>query len=163
VSYYEVQIQAYQQELDSRIASCTGCPTEDTYMRLKEYNEQESSQQQDFDLLNEYLKLPIGQITSNCKTIQQNTLESTARSKAVLQETAVIGKETRHAVAIQKERLQSVENGLDRVDGNIRTANRQIRVFIRRMATDKLVMCLLVLVILGVIACAIVPFVIKRK
>jgi SNARE protein len=81
----------------------------------------------------------------------------------VLEETAAIGKETRQNIEVQKERLQGVENGLDRVDGNIRTANRQIRVFIRRMATDKLVMCLLILVILGVIACAIVPFVVKRK
>lgn len=132
-------------------------------MRLKESGEHKNDQQQDFDLLNEYLQLPVGQITSNCKAMQKNTLESTARSKAAIEETATIGKETRQTVATQRERLQSVDNGLDRVDGNIRMANRQIRIFIRRMATDKLVMFLLVLVILGVIACAIVPFVVKRK
>ena len=48
------------------------------------------------------------------------------------------------------------------VDSNVALAEKQLRAFMRRMATDKLIMVMVCLVVLGIIA-AIVVAIVKAK
>ena len=115
------------------------------------------------DFLSHYVDMSAKEMATQAKSLQQNTAESTARSKNTIQQTAQIGTGIQITLAKQNEQLRQVDAGLDRVDGNIRQAEHQVRAFLRRMATDKLIMVMLILVILATIACFIVPFVVKRK
>lgn len=95
--------------------------------------------------------------------VQKNSLESTTRSKKAIAETAQIGASTQMTLAKQNEQLVQVDGGLDRIDANIKQADHQVRIFLRRMATDKIIMVLLILIIIAIICCIVVSCVVKPK
>lgn len=59
----------------------------------------------------------------------------------------------------QGEALQRVDAALDEIESNVRRANKQVRAFIRRMGTDKLILVLVLLVAIGLVVAVVVPLV----
>lgn len=103
------------------------------------------------------------QITTFASQVQKDSLKSTERSKNIIQETLTVGREANENLAAQTNQLMAIEEGVDRVDGNVRKAGKQIKTFMKRVATDRIIIGLFVLVILAVIASFVIPTVIKKK
>ncbi|KAI3658107.1 hypothetical protein MP638_005046 [Amoeboaphelidium occidentale] len=99
----------------------------------------------------------------HAKTIQDQSKASTTRTKDVLQHTIEIGTNTSEALKKQTEQLQNVDQNLDAIESNLVRADKQIRIFLRRMAADKVVVSMVVLVLLAILATIIVVIVTKQK
>jgi SNARE protein len=102
------------------------------------------------------------QLVQVAAEVQTESKQSTARTQQVLQHTIDLGQTTAATLKNQTEQLQNVDTQLDTLESNLRRADKQIRIFLRRMATDRVVMGLVALVILGVIG-AIVAAVVRAR
>lgn len=102
------------------------------------------------------------ELVDEAKNVQQESLQSTNRAKQVLEHTIQIGTDTSDALKRQTDMLQNVDSNLDAIESNLKRAEKQIRVFLRRMATDKIILALLLLVVLSVVI-SIVVTVVRNK
>ncbi|KCV67794.1 hypothetical protein H696_05736 [Fonticula alba] len=109
---------------------------------------------------------PVGmtnrQIIQAAETIQLESKASTGRSLAIIDETIKVASDTTKTLHEQTDQIERIHQGIEQVDSNARTAEKQLRILIRRLATDRLVLVLIVLVVLAIIA-AIVVGVVKKK
>lgn len=80
----------------------------------------------------------------------------------MLQQTIQVGQKTNETLKQQTEQLATVDENLDLIESNLLRADKQIRIFLRRMATDKVILGLILLVVLAIII-TIVVAVIKNK
>eukprot|EP00002_Diphylleia_rotans_P037663 TRINITY_DN843_c0_g3_i3.p2 TRINITY_DN843_c0_g3~~TRINITY_DN843_c0_g3_i3.p2 ORF type:complete len:120 (+),score=26.88 TRINITY_DN843_c0_g3_i3:776-1135(+) len=83
--------------------------------------------------------------------IQDQSILSLDRSKKLVQSANEIGVNTAATLKEQTERLNLISDDLDLVENNLKKANKQIRAFARRVMTDKIILCLLCLIFIGVI------------
>eukprot|EP00002_Diphylleia_rotans_P011512 TRINITY_DN2273_c0_g2_i1.p1 TRINITY_DN2273_c0_g2~~TRINITY_DN2273_c0_g2_i1.p1 ORF type:complete len:228 (-),score=59.34 TRINITY_DN2273_c0_g2_i1:86-769(-) len=83
--------------------------------------------------------------------IQDESLKSTERSKKMIQQSLEIGAATNEALKKQTEQLKSIGEDADTIQENLDQANKQLRAFMRRLATDKFIVCFLCLIFLAVI------------
>jgi len=95
--------------------------------------------------------------------IQNNDIDRLQRMKATLDTTNQTATNTLAAMDEQKEQIRRVDKGVDDVSTNIQLANRQLKVLVRRIATDKIIMGLMLLCFLGVIVIIIYTAVTKNK
>lgn len=91
------------------------------------------------------------QLVDEGKAVQQESKASTNRAKQVLQTTIQIGQDTSEALKKQTEQLENVDKTMDLLESNLKRADKQIRIFLRRMATDKVIMGLMLLIVLGIV------------
>ncbi|AYV75536.1 MAG: hypothetical protein Terrestrivirus2_44 [Terrestrivirus sp.] len=96
------------------------------------------------------------EILGHAEEIQKKSLNSLANSKNIVDTTIDIGTTTLKDLEGQGKQLNRINNGVEVVDNNINRATRILRSIMRRMATDKLIMTFICLVILGIIALVIV-------
>lgn len=85
------------------------------------------------------------------QVIQEGDINTLTRVTQKLEETRQIGTDTLATQQRQREQLISIEKGVDEVGSNIKLANRQLRVFVRRIAGDKIIMGFMFLIFVGVI------------
>jgi|SaaInlStandDraft_6_1057023.scaffolds.fasta_scaffold108127_2 novel plant SNARE len=71
---------------------------------------------------------------------QDKSMQSIARSKAILARTEQIGLTTATTLAGQTDQLRRIDSDLDRIESNLALASKQIAQFVRRMATDKIIL-----------------------
>ena len=90
---------------------------------------------------------------------QKESLQSTTRSKQIVENTIQVGNEASSTLNAQTSQMKRIDQGLDDLSNNLKRANQQVKVFVRRMATDKLIMVLFLMVILGIVASIVVPLV----
>ncbi|KAJ5068428.1 hypothetical protein M0811_12286 [Anaeramoeba ignava] len=95
--------------------------------------------------------------------IQDESLESTNRMKKTIAQTDQVGMNTLVTLNEQTEQIQRISEGVDKIDSNLKIADREIRLFVKRMATDKCIAVLFLLVVLGFIAVIIYAIVKKNK
>ena len=62
-------------------------------------------------------------------------------------------------LAKQGEMLKDIDDDLDKLGDDIQRAKKELHAFARRMATDKLILCCLFLLVLGVVVAIILKFV----
>eukprot|EP00004_Rigifila_ramosa_P008585 TRINITY_DN1983_c1_g1_i1.p1 TRINITY_DN1983_c1_g1~~TRINITY_DN1983_c1_g1_i1.p1 ORF type:complete len:232 (-),score=73.50 TRINITY_DN1983_c1_g1_i1:48-743(-) len=84
--------------------------------------------------------------------IQDQSIDSLARSKQMVASAQAIGSDTAATLREQTEQLKRIDKGIDEVESNLKLADKQMRAFMRRMMTDKMIMCLLCLAVFGVVA-----------
>jgi hypothetical protein len=96
------------------------------------------------------------EILGHAEEIQKKSLNSLANSKNIVDTTIDIGTTTLKDLEGQGKQLNRINNGVEVVDNNINRATRILRSIMRRMATDKLIMTFICLVIFGIIALVIV-------
>ncbi|KAJ3318788.1 hypothetical protein HDV06_007039 [Boothiomyces sp. JEL0866] len=102
------------------------------------------------------------EITKHALMVQDKTQEATARAKKALDETIQIGISVNAEVKQQGEKLKEIEEGLDQVETNLKRADKQVRIFIRRLSSDKIFLMMIVLLVVGIIG-AIVAALLKKN
>eukprot|EP00736_Rhodelphis_marinus_P004440 Rmarinus@m.8277 len=86
------------------------------------------------------------------KKVQDESLDSLARSKALVAESENIGTETAVKLKEQTEQLKQIHEDVQKIESNLKQADKLIRRFMRRMMTDKIVLCLLFFIVVGIVA-----------
>jgi hypothetical protein len=103
-----------------------------------------------------------GELVQAGLDLQDDSLGSLGRGKRIVSQTEEIGRETGTKLKEQTEQLNVMSEDLDRIESTLKRADRELRAFIRRMATDKLIMGFLLLIVL-LIAVAVIYTAIKGK
>ena len=96
--------------------------------------------------------MSTGEVMHEASKVQGQSLQSIGRMKAQIADTMQIGADTAGKLKSQTEQLQSIDTDIMKVKSNLNRADLLIRAFVRRMATDKVVMIFMCLVFLGVVA-----------
>jgi len=106
-------------------------------------------------------EMTTGQMIMVAKEVQMESLQSVDRSKRIVEDTINVATETAQTLKSQTEQLERIDKQVDVVDSNLKKAEKQLRVFMRRMATDKLIMSFVCLVVLGILAVIVIAIVNK--
>ncbi|KAM6557386.1 hypothetical protein CsatB_004405 [Cannabis sativa] len=99
------------------------------------------------------------QLMDNGHHMMNETDQAIERSKKVVQDTINVGTDTAAALKAQTEQMSRVVNELDSIHFSIKKASQLVKEIGRQVATDKCIMALLFLIVVGVIAIIIVKLV----
>ncbi|KAM2046934.1 hypothetical protein ACFX1T_005662 [Malus domestica] len=99
------------------------------------------------------------QLIDNGNQMMDETDQAIERSKKVVHETINVGTETAHALKAQTEQMSRIVNELDSIHFSIKKASKLVKEIGRQVATDRCIMGLLFLIVVGVIAIIIVKLV----
>jgi SNARE protein len=99
------------------------------------------------------------QLVNHGNSLMDETDQSIERSKQTVQSTINAGAETAAALKAQTEQMSRVVNELDSIHFSIKKASKLVKEVGRQVATDKCIMALLCLIVIGVIAIIIVKIV----
>ncbi|KAK7263362.1 hypothetical protein RJT34_30950 [Clitoria ternatea] len=99
------------------------------------------------------------QLIDHGNQMMDETDQAIERGKRVVQETINVGTETASALKAQTEQMSRVVNELDSIHFSMKKASQLVKEISRQVATDKCIMALLVLIVIGVIAIIIVKLV----
>eukprot|EP01061_Rhynchopus_euleeides_P007081 TRINITY_DN1604_c0_g2_i2.p1 TRINITY_DN1604_c0_g2~~TRINITY_DN1604_c0_g2_i2.p1 ORF type:complete len:229 (+),score=101.03 TRINITY_DN1604_c0_g2_i2:341-1027(+) len=93
---------------------------------------------------------------------QNRALNALAATEQTLATTEGVAQETGEKLVKQGEQLRAIDEELDLLGTDIQRAKRELNAFARRMATDKLILCCLFLLVLGIVVAIILKFVLKK-
>ncbi|XP_039002387.1 novel plant SNARE 11-like isoform X2 [Hibiscus syriacus] len=99
------------------------------------------------------------QLMDRGNQMMDETDQSIDRAKKVVQDTVDVGTETAAALKAQTEQMSRIVNELDSIHFSIQKASKLVKEIGRQVATDKCIMALLFLIVIGVIAIIIVKIV----
>lgn len=99
------------------------------------------------------------QLIDHGNQMMDETDQSIERSKKVVQDTINVGTETAAALKAQTEQMSRIVNELDSIQFSIKKAAQLVKELGRGIATDKCIMSMLFLVVIGVVAIIIVKLV----
>lgn len=99
------------------------------------------------------------QLMDNGNQMMDETDQAIERSKKVVHETVNVGTETAAALKAQTEQMGRIVNELDSIHFSIKKASQLVKEIGRQVATDRCIMALLFLIVIGVIAVIIVKLV----
>ncbi|KAK6935069.1 Sec20 [Dillenia turbinata] len=91
--------------------------------------------------------------------MMDETDQAIERSKQVVQETINVGTDTAAALKAQTEQMSRIVNELDSIHFSIKKASKLVKEIGRQVATDRCIMAMLFIIVLGVIAIIIVKLV----
>ncbi|KAI9141592.1 hypothetical protein BKA69DRAFT_1124709 [Paraphysoderma sedebokerense] len=98
------------------------------------------------------------EITSTALSIQEQSLQSTARTKQVIANTLQIGAETTDVLKQQSQQIQNVSSNVDEVESNLKRADKQMRAILRKLATDRVILVFIFLIVIGIVAAVVVSY-----
>ncbi|KAJ9468278.1 putative plant SNARE 12 [Diplonema papillatum] len=96
-----------------------------------------------------------GQISHN----QGKSLASVGRMEQTLAKTEQTAQETSAELSRQGAVIAEIDAKLDELGTDVERAKKELNAFVRRMATDKLILCFLFLLVIGIVAAIVVHFV----
>ncbi|XP_044477714.1 novel plant SNARE 11-like isoform X1 [Mangifera indica] len=99
------------------------------------------------------------QLIDHGNQMMDETDEVIERSKKVVHDTINVGTETAAALKAQTEQMSRIVNELDSIHFSVRKASKLVKEIGRQVATDKCIMALLFLIVIGVIVIIIVKLV----
>lgn len=99
------------------------------------------------------------QLMDNGNRMMDETDQAIQRSNKVVQDTINVGTETTAALKAQTEQMSRIVNELDSIHFSIKKATQLVKEIGRQVATDRAIMAMLFLIVLGVIAVIIVKIV----
>ncbi|XP_043690825.1 novel plant SNARE 11-like [Telopea speciosissima] len=99
------------------------------------------------------------QLTNTGNQMMDETDQAIERSKKVVQETANVGAETAAALKAQTEQMGRIVNDLDSIHFSTKKASKLVKELGRQVATDRCIVTLLFIIVLGVVAIIIVKIV----
>lgn len=99
------------------------------------------------------------QLMDQGNRMMDETDQAIERSKKVVHETVNVGTETAAALKAQTEQMSRIVNELDSIHFSIKKATQLVKELGRQVATDRCIMGLLFLIVVGVIAIIIVKIV----
>ncbi|XP_021765747.1 novel plant SNARE 11-like [Chenopodium quinoa] len=92
------------------------------------------------------------QLMDRGNTMMDETDQAIDRGKKIVHETINVGTETAEALKAQTDQMSRIVNELDSINFSIKKASKLVKEIGRQVATDKCIMALLFLIVLGVIA-----------
>ena len=95
--------------------------------------------------------LAAGEIIQEGAKIQDKSKAAVDRMKKQIEESKQLGAETAQKLKGQTEQLKNIDQDIMKVKSNLKRADLLLRAFMRRMATDKIVMVFMCLIFLGII------------
>ncbi|KAF8395658.1 hypothetical protein HHK36_019608 [Tetracentron sinense] len=99
------------------------------------------------------------QLMDTGNQMMDETDQAIERSKKVVQDTVNVGAETAAALKAQTEQMGRIVNELDSIHFSIKKASQLVKEIGRQVATDRCIMALLFIIVIGVIAVIIVKLV----
>lgn len=99
------------------------------------------------------------QLMDQGNNMMDETDAAIERSKKVVHETVNVGTETAAALKAQTEQMSRIVNELDSIHFSIKKASQMVKELGRQVATDRCIMALLFLIVIGVISIIIVKIV----
>ncbi|KAM9942513.1 hypothetical protein ACTFIT_005896 [Dictyostelium discoideum] len=114
--------------------------------KVNDYEEQIKKLENDFNW--------VENIMVNNESGSSVTKQDKKITNGILQtviETNNIGTTTLAEMNIQEEQINRIKNDMDLIDSNLKLATRQMRSIARKMATDKIILGLILLIIAGII------------
>ncbi|KAI3629310.1 hypothetical protein MIR68_012649 [Amoeboaphelidium protococcarum] len=99
------------------------------------------------------------ELVDHASNVQKESKQSTERTKQVLQHTIDVGTKTNEVLKEQTVQLETIDQNVDLIESNLTRADKQIRIFLRRMATDKVILAMVLLVIIAIITTIVVAIV----
>ncbi|KAG1354343.1 putative plant SNARE 11 [Cocos nucifera] len=96
------------------------------------------------------------QLMDTGNRMMDETDQAIERTKKVVEDTVNVGAETAAALKAQTEQMNRIVNELDSIHFSIKKASQMVKEIGRQVATDRCIMALLFLIVLGVIAIIIV-------
>jgi SNARE protein len=106
--------------------------------------------------------MTTAEITKTGLQMQEKTQESTARTKKLIQETIEIGTAANSELKDQGAKIIKIEEDVEQVESNLKRADRQMRIFIRRMASDRIFLVLIALLGAGILAIVVLTVLQKK-
>jgi len=91
------------------------------------------------------------QVLEKAENIQKKDLEGLDRVLNNIEQTKETGVAIGEKLATQTEQLQKVQEGIQEVQSYLKLAGKELRAFSRRVATDKLIMSFVCLIVIGII------------
>eukprot|EP01027_Heterolobosea_sp_BB2_P015690 GEZU01022456.1.p3 GENE.GEZU01022456.1~~GEZU01022456.1.p3 ORF type:complete len:132 (+),score=51.77 GEZU01022456.1:647-1042(+) len=104
-------------------------------------------------------KMNAKQLGERALEIQDESLASIDRSLRKLEETEQVGTAAAAKLHDQTNQLVEIQEDLRKLESNVDRSKREITAFMRRMATDKLIVFLVALVILALLIAVVVKIV----
>ncbi|TPX35679.1 hypothetical protein SmJEL517_g01906 [Synchytrium microbalum] len=101
------------------------------------------------------------EVTTQALATQEESLAATSRTKAIVEQTIQMGGNITEELKKQTEQIENIDADVDQVENNLKRADKQLRVLIRRMATDKIFLLMILLVVVGILL-AIASVVLKK-
>jgi SNARE protein len=99
------------------------------------------------------------QLIDTGRNQMDQTDQAIERSKAVVSQTVETGTQTAAALTQQTEQMKRIGNELDSVHFSLKKASQLVKEIGRQVATDKCIMALLFLIVMGVVAVIVVKIV----
>ncbi|KAL7111313.1 hypothetical protein ACP275_05G080200 [Erythranthe tilingii] len=99
------------------------------------------------------------QLMDHGNQMMDETDEAIDRAKKVVHETIDVGTETSAALKAQTEQMSRIVNELDSIHFSIKKATKLVKEIGRQVATDRCIMALLFLIVIGVVTIIIVKIV----
>eukprot|EP01059_Diplonema_ambulator_P030715 TRINITY_DN5365_c0_g2_i1.p1 TRINITY_DN5365_c0_g2~~TRINITY_DN5365_c0_g2_i1.p1 ORF type:complete len:232 (+),score=60.06 TRINITY_DN5365_c0_g2_i1:49-744(+) len=106
-------------------------------------------------------KQEIRNIHARTKGHQEKSLQSVANMESILTKTEKVAEDTTAELVRQGEVIRNIDEKLDELGDDITRAKKELNAFVRRMATDKLILCFLFLLVLGIVVAIVFHFVLK--
>jgi len=82
---------------------------------------------------------------------QVQSLDALDRIANTVNDTREVGANTMESLHGQTEQLRRVDEGISEVQSNLKLASKQLRAYVRRMATDKILVAFMALIVIGII------------
>jgi SNARE protein len=89
-------------------------------------------------------------------TTQNHALAALSRIEQTVEDTKEVGDSTAQKLAEQTEQMHRMNDKLDKLDSEVDRAKSELNAFIRRMMTDKIILCFILLVVIAVVAIVII-------
>ena len=83
--------------------------------------------------------------------IQAKDKQATRRMLKMVNQTEDIAASTMDTMKNQTEQLSKIHADLEEMDSTLKLADQQIKQYVRKMATDKLIMAMLFLIVMGIV------------
>ncbi|KAH9607092.1 hypothetical protein KSS87_005021 [Heliosperma pusillum] len=99
------------------------------------------------------------QLVDHGNHMMDETDQAIERGKKIVQETIGVGTETAAALKAQTDQMSRIVNELDSIHFSLKKASKLVKEIGRQVATDRCIMALLFLIVMGVIAIIIVKLV----
>ncbi|XP_074579188.1 putative plant SNARE 11 [Curcuma longa] len=99
------------------------------------------------------------QLIDHGNRMMDETDQTIDRAKKVVEETINVGAETAASLKAQTEQMSRIVNELDSIQFSIKKASKLVKEIGRQVATDRCIMAMLFLIVMGVIAIIIVKLV----
>ncbi|XP_058086286.1 novel plant SNARE 11-like [Magnolia sinica] len=99
------------------------------------------------------------QLIDSGNRMMDETDQAIERSKKVVHETINVGAETTAALKAQTEQMSRIVNELDSIHFSIKKASQLVKELGRQVATDRCIMTMLFIIVIGVVAIIIVKLV----